>query len=198
MNKRQLIAIASVSLIIIGVAFAYYMISRYAPNFTVKATTAGAAKPHHEDHVSTSTLMTVYIVGAVKVPGVYKVRPGTRLYELVDYAGGFLPGADVKSLNLARKLRDGEKITVPKGYSGSSVKVSSQKELSPLSSGRIDINAASVEELKKLPGVGPKIAQRIVGYRNTHGGFRSPQELIRVKGIGEKKLKKILPFVVVR
>ncbi len=199
MNKKQLISAVSVSLIIIVGAFAYYLLNKHTTVFTVQARSTnhqqigGAVQKG-----KSSSLITVYIVGAVKTPGVYKVKVGTRLYELVDCAGGFLPGADVVSLNLARRLHDGEKIVVTKKDSRSKGKSFVYKKGTTALSGKIDINTASVEELKRLPGVGPKIAQRIVDYRNAHGGFRSPQELIRVKGIGKKKLKKMLPFVVVR
>jgi competence protein ComEA len=67
----------------------------------------------------------------------------------------------------------------------------------PKPAGKVNINTASVEQLTTLPGVGPKLAARIVEYRQKSGTFRSPQELLNVKGVGEKNLAKIESFLTV-
>jgi competence ComEA-like helix-hairpin-helix protein len=60
---------------------------------------------------------------------------------------------------------------------------------------KIDINFCSAKDLEALPGIGPKLAQRIIEYREIHGGFKALEELKQVKGIGEKKFEKIRPYI---
>ncbi len=63
---------------------------------------------------------------------------------------------------------------------------------------KMDINKASVEELTELPGIGKTVAERIVAYREKNGPFKSPEDLLKVKGIGEKRLQKILPLITIQ
>lgn len=123
------------------------------------------------------TSLYVDIVGGVLRPGVYPVEPGTRLFEVVSAAGGFTKNADQKSVNLARLVTDGEQIIVLTG-SGSEVAKSQSKLLS--------LNSATQVELEALPGVGPKLAARIVDWRTANGGFKKVDQLLQVGGIGDK------------
>lgn len=144
----------------------------------------------------------VDIAGAVQKPGVYRFKSSERVLDALARAGGPAKGADLEAINKAAILMDGTQLFVPykstysdkvaEVYKGrgkstkySSAKASSSGQLAP---GSISINAASVVELDRLPGIGPAIAQRIVEFRNDHGPFRSIDELTRVKGIGASKL----------
>lgn len=153
-------------------------------------------KAKEEEKVLSSTDIYVHVYGAVNNPGVYKVPRGSRLFEVIGLAGGFSNNADTGALNLARKVEDGEKIHVPTfetaRASGSSVgvPVSSKGEVKR-ESNLVNVNKASLEELERLPGIGKSIAQRIIEYREKNGPFREPSDLLKVKGIGEKKLEKI-------
>lgn len=137
------------------------------------------------------TVIYVQVCGAVKSPGVYRVQKGARLFEVVSMAGGLSPDADSRKVNLARVVEDGEKVYIPRVgevIDSPSAKVSdSQKTDSKL----INVNQATLEELEKLPGIGRTIAKRIVEYREKNGPFKGPSDLLKVKGIGEKKLEKI-------
>ncbi|WP_424910661.1 helix-hairpin-helix domain-containing protein [Thermovenabulum sp.] len=129
----------------------------------------------------------VYVTGAVKNPGVYKLRDGDRVKDLVEIAGGLGENADLLSVNLAKKLTDEEKIHIPyvnESDSGNSVK-----------DGRININTADETELDKLPGIGPSLAKRIIDYRNTHGPFKKIDEIKNVAGIGDKKFQDIKDLI---
>ncbi|MGB9812507.1 MAG: helix-hairpin-helix domain-containing protein [Thermovenabulum sp.] len=123
----------------------------------------------------------VYITGAVKHPGVYNLKDGDRIKDLVELAGGLLEDADIESVNLAKKLSDEEKIHIP--FKGET----STERL--IKDNRININTADETELDKLPGIGPSLAKRIVDYRNTHGPFKKIDDIKNVAGIGDKKFE---------
>jgi competence protein ComEA len=140
----------------------------------------------------------IYITGSVRMPGVYEVSPGSRVYQAVDKAGGMTPDADPVAINLALPLADGVHIHVPArgeapvdtspqntpaGNDQARTSASSSSE-----NHRIDINSADTTLLQTLKGVGPKTAASIVSYRKENGSFRSVEELLKVKGIGPKKL----------
>lgn len=124
--------------------------------------------------------IVIQVAGAVKNPGVYKFKKGTRVFEAINVAGGYSIQADIEKVNLVKVLEDGEKIFVPFKNTSSS---SSGSNL-------ININIASEEELCKLPGIGPALAKRIIEYRENKQ-FSSIEEIKNVKGIGEKKFEKI-------
>lgn len=141
----------------------------------------------------------VDVEGAVKRPGLVHVRAGQRLQDALAAAGGTLPTARVAGLNLAEKLFDGQQITVPSssqptttGVSGANAVHAGKKTPAPAS---ISLNQASASDFQMLPGVGPAIAGRIVDYRGRNGRFRTVDELRHVRGIGQKKLAAMRPFL---
>lgn len=151
--------------------------------------------------------IVVHVAGAVKNPGVVRIRRGSRVDDAVRAAGGFSSQADPDSVNLAQPLEDGVQVYVPR--KGESVVVegrvgavepssASARARSEGSTGRININTATAEQLESLPGIGPVTARAIVEYRRQNGGFHSVEELLEVRGIGEKRLEQIRPFVTVR
>ena len=134
--------------------------------------------------------LVVHVAGAVRQPGVYRMRPGSRVDEAVTRAGGPRRRADLSALNLAAELEDGRQVLVPlraaalpatggAGPAGSAATVPAV----PLS-----LNTATPEQLDELDGIGPAIAQQIVAYREAHGGFGAIEELDQVPGIGETRL----------
>lgn len=140
----------------------------------------------------------IYITGSVKMPGVYEVSPGSRVYQAVDKAGGMTPDADPVAINLALPLADGVHVHVP-ARGEDPVNTSPRNVPAENGQGRtsasmdtgsrqIDINSADTALLQTLKGVGPKTAASIVSYRKENGSFRSVEELLKVKGIGPKKL----------
>lgn len=124
----------------------------------------------------------VHIDGRVKNPGVYKIKNGTRLQDLIEEAGGLLDDAKTSNLNLARKLKDEEKITI-KSY------LDKDEEDS-----KININTASKDMLTSIPGVGSKMADKIIKYRQEHP-FNSVDELLNITGIGKKKFEEIKLYI---
>jgi competence protein ComEA len=155
----------------------------------------------------------IYITGAVRRQGVYRLPAGSRLFQLVEAAGGLNDLADPVAVNMASTLDDGLHVHVPKkgeekrqflpnlpflpsqpsqpviqtGQGQGQGKVRTRTTASP--GGRIDINRASAEELTALKGIGPVLAKNIVEHRSKIGRFRSVEDLLQVKGIGPKKLE---------
>lgn len=139
----------------------------------------------------------VHIDGAVVAPGVYEMTGSLpRVNDAVIAAGGLAGDADTSALNLAAVLSDGEKIHVPRqGEAVAAVQNSSGAASGPdvgaSSSGVININTATAEELDSLPGIGPSTAAAIVEDRERNGPFVNPEDLMRVSGIGEGKFSKL-------
>ncbi len=149
-----------------------------------------------------SSIIQVYVTGAVAQPGVYKLPVDARVVEAVELAKA-LPEANLQMINLAQKLDDGMAIVVPLAGEEPTAMVStgiiSGASLSAGQTGRVNINTASVQELDdKLPGIGPTIAQRIVDYRSLHGLFAKPEDLNQVSGIGDKKFAELKELITVR
>ena len=143
---------------------------------------------------STLNKYTVYISGEVLRPGVYSLTPDQRLYDLIRLSGGFTKLADTAPLNLASRIKDGQKVTIPRKNTSSKSSSHSQKNLSH-SSKKISLNTATERDLIQLPGIGKTTARNIILYRNRHGPFATLSSLTNVTGIGKKSLKKLSPYL---
>ena len=132
------------------------------------------------------TVIFVDIKGAVKNPGVYQMKVGDRVKDALDAAGGLTEEADSQKVNLAKRLEDQMVIVVPKvGAEAEAIPagVTSKEEAKE---GKVNINTATVEELKTLNGVGDKKAEAIIEYRKKNGSFKTKEDLMKVRGIGKK------------
>ena len=134
--------------------------------------------------------LQVYVSGAVRRPGVYTLKPGDRLIDAVEAAGGETPEADLEAVNLALRVQDEAQYKIPKigepPDSNSNVVTASVAPENPfINKGElIDLNKASVELLETLPGIGPVRAGDIVADRELNGPFLSIEQITRVQGIG--------------
>ena len=166
-----------------------------APATAAAATTETSSAASTPESVAASIF--VHIDGAVVAPGVYELTGSLpRVNDAVMAAGGLAEDADTSALNLAAVLSDGEKIHVPRqgdavATEQTSSGSASRPDAGPSSSGVININTATAEELDSLPGVGPSTAAAIVEDRERNGPFASPEDLMRVSGIGEGKFSKL-------
>ena len=135
---------------------------------------------------SCSSLIKVFVCGAVEQPGVYSVPAGSRLFEAIGLAGGMRADADPDYLNQARVLTDGEQIRVPtraetEGMETPPAQTSAVGGGS--SDGKVNINTADIEELQTLSGIGETRAKAIISYRETNGAFERIEEIMNVSGI---------------
>jgi competence protein ComEA len=137
--------------------------------------------------------VVVDVVGAVRRPGLYRMREGDRIADAVARAGGATAKASVESINLAAPLADGEQVVVPRR--GAAPGAAGGADAGAAPSGPLHLSTATVEQLDALPGVGPVTAQKIVDYRNEHGAFRSVDELDAVPGIGPARLDDLRKLV---
>lgn len=140
-----------------------------------------------EDSEEVSELC-VDISGEINNPGVYTAQNGTRLYEIIEKAGGLTDNADTNNINQAKYVEDGEKIIIP-SLNNSQINTGNIASNNPVS-GLININTASREELMELPGVGEAIADRIIEYRSTTQ-FKSIEDIMCVNGIGNATFEKM-------
>ena len=155
--------------------------------------------------VVTPQTITVHVAGAVKNPGVYRLKYGARVNDGVVAAGGATSVANLDVINLATVLNEGEQIYVPKrGEKPHTITNRPQLGVGGSATGGagggasgatqiININLASATELEQLPGVGPATAKAIVAYREKNGAFLRVEDLLKVRGIGPAKLSEIVP-----
>jgi competence protein ComEA len=136
----------------------------------------------------------VHVAGAVRRPGVYRLRAGARVDDAVRRAGGATRRADLSAVNLAAALEDGRQVLVPRREPGA-VGGGVNGATSPPA--KVNLNTAGEEELDGLVGVGPATAEKILGYREQHGSFGSVEELGDVPGIGERRLEALRELVTV-
>lgn len=127
--------------------------------------------------------LVVHVAGAVRRPGVVRLRDGDRVGDAISAAGGASSKADLNAVNLALRLSDGQQVIVP----ASGVVTTGGGG----ATGPVSLSAATVDQLDELEGVGPGLAEKIVAYRTEHGGFRSVDELGEVPGIGDKRLESL-------
>jgi len=136
----------------------------------------------------------VHVAGEVRRPGVYRMAAGARGSAALRRAGGAAQGADLSAVNLAAPLADGQQLVVPeRGTAGASGSAAAGKPGAGKGApeGPISLSQATPEELDALDGIGETLAERIVEYREAHGGFRSLEELREVEGIGEKRFESL-------
>jgi competence protein ComEA len=159
------------------------------------AESVGAAEPVGAEQPG--GVVVVDVTGAVRRPGVYRLRQGARIAEAISRAGGMTRHADSSLVNLAAPLADGEQVLVPArvGAGGGGVGGDAGSAgASPASP--VDLNTATVEQLDALPGIGPVTAQKIVDYRTQHGPFTSVDDLDAIPGIGPARIANLKGLVI--
>jgi competence protein ComEA len=187
-SRPQLVAYALAALVVVvlGVRFMQGQ-ARGSAAPAPAASAPGPGSVHLEPRPPTVAL--VHVAGAVRSPGVYRLRDGERVQDAVQRAGGPRAGADLNALNLAAKVADGQQVVVPRrGAAGGAPVAAATGEPGGPPQPPVSLNTATAEQLDTLDGVGPATAGKILEYRRQHGGFRSIDDLGEIPGIGPKRL----------
>lgn len=149
--------------------------------------------PSLEQESKTASIYYVHICGEVNSPGVYELEEGSRVFSAVEKAGGFTENAATDSLNLAEAIKDGMKIEVMDQEEAKRREDQGmpQNGDSPEGSHQVNLNTAGKEELMKLRGIGEAKAEDIIRYRDSHGGFKKIEDIMKISGIKEAAFEKI-------
>ncbi len=190
-DKKTLIKILSVALILIA-ALVLRIHDENKADITIEtADTAAVETDTGEDSNVRTQPIFVDIGGAVENPGVYQVSNDTRLFQVIEMAGGLSEEADADHVNRASFVEDGQKIIIPvKGSENNGGLTSADTAVSSADTGLVNINTASADELKSLSGIGDVTAEKIIEYRSSNV-FKSKEDIMSVDGIGSKTFEKI-------
>ena len=176
--------IGGILLILVGLGGLFSKKEESIEETEIVVTTVLAEKT--EVSTTQETVIFVDIKGAVKNPGVYQMKVGDRVKDALDAAGGLKEEADSQKVNLAKRLEDQMVIVVPKvGEEAEEIPAGATSK-EEAKEGKVNINTATVEELKTLKGVGEKKAEAIIEYRKKNGSFQTKEDLMKVRGIGKK------------
>jgi competence protein ComEA len=155
----------------------------------------------------TDAPIAVHVIGAVPRPGLYECPKGARIQDAIEAAGGLLATANADTLNLAALLEDGAQLDIPYKLGSEPVIVPTQfalpsSDATPTATANpeidlININTATLEELDRLPGIGPTTAQKIIDYRDANGPFAAIEDIMNVSGIGPATFEDIKKLITV-
>jgi competence protein ComEA len=134
--------------------------------------------------------VVVDVTGEVTDPGVYRMPAGSRVNDAVARAGGATAEASVEAINLAARLSDGQQVVVP-GSAPAAASTATATGSSAASTGPISIGSATVADLDTIDGIGPVTAQKIIEYRDQHGGVSSVDQLSQISGIGPATMESL-------
>jgi competence protein ComEA len=141
---------------------------------------------------TTSPKLFVHVVGAVRRPGLYRLREGSRIADAITRAGGATRKADMSLVNLAALVSDGVQVVVPRRAAAATAQGGAAPAGSTAApTGPVHLSTATLEQLDALPGIGPVTAQKILDYRQENGGFASVDELDAVPGIGPARMEQL-------
>lgn len=144
--------------------------------------------------------IVIELRGAVAAPGVYELGPEARLQDAIRAGGGLTADADLSTVNLARRLRDGEVVVVAALLEGAGTpaapsSTSTSMEGETTDGALININTGTAAALELLPGIGEVTAQRIIEYREQNGPYRSVDDLVHVQGISTRTIDQLRDLV---
>ena len=176
--------VGGILLILVGVGGLFSKREESVEGTTVVETTMLVEKT--EVSTTQETVIFVDIKGEVKKPGVYQMKVGDRVKDAIDAAGGLTAEADSQKVNLAQRVEDQMVIVVPKVGEEAETIPAGATSKEATKEGKVNINTATVEELKTLKGVGEKKAEAIIEYRKKNGSFKTKEDLMKVRGIGKK------------
>lgn len=205
-NKEKII------LVIIGVILAvslviYFLVQEDEEYIGINNETSDLTEEEVVEEIEESEEIVLHIIGAVKNPGIVKIKEGSRIVDVIEAAGGITEDADISKINLAYIVEDGQKIFIPSitdeiteeteyvtSESGDNIIVDDNEGENMM----VNINKATQTELETLPGIGPAMALRIIEHREENGNFENIEDIKNVKGIGDAKFENIKNHICVK
>jgi competence protein ComEA len=188
-SKRRIAQVVFLSFIgIIVSVVIYFMLKRPEPA-SPPLVIPLQPRPTTEPATPTPATINVYVTGAVHQPDVYALPLNSIVKDAIAAAGGATPDADLDRINLATRLADQMQVYVPR--QDEAAPPPSNGTAPPAAAEKININQASVEELDKLPGIGPSLAKEIMDHRTKNGPFKKIEDINDVKGIGDALYAKL-------
>jgi competence protein ComEA len=190
LSRRQLFG-GAVAVAVLLVLLVRHLGGGGGASAPVVAPVRAPAKPE-----AAAKLLVIDVAGAVRRPGLYRLRSGSRIDDAIAAAGGATGKAQLDTVNLAAPVADGEQIVVPgRGATAGGAEAGAPAGGSSPSA-PVDLNSATLEQLEGLPGIGPVTAQKILDYRQQHGAFHSVDELQGVPGIGPAHMAQLKGLVI--
>lgn len=200
-NKKDKIKIVAVPVLVIA-AVLFFWLNSGSDEIKIDE---GNSSVIEEDGLSQQEVnppqghLYVDIGGEVMKPGVYEVSEGTRLFEVIDKAGGLTEDADIDGINRAETVQDGQKIMIGRqgGNPNENREGYSANNVTDTGEGKVNINTADAAALQTIPGIGPSKADRIIEYRESEGKFNEIDDIKNISGIGNKTFESIKEYITV-
>jgi len=189
LSRRQLFGAAAAAVVLL------VLLVRHLGGGGGAAPVVTPVQPVAKPKAAAPKLVVVDVAGAVRRPGLYRLRSGSRIDDAIAAAGGARAKAQLAAVNLAAPVADGEQIVVP-GRGAGAVAAATPPAAGSSPSAPLDLNSATLEQLEGLPGIGPVTAQKILDYRQQHGAFHSVAELQGVPGIGPGHMAQLKGLVI--
>ncbi len=190
LKENRILMVASAAVLIISAAAVLFYVNGNSNTISIEKAEKEVAEEKIQETDEEKETVYVDVSGCVKDPGVYKVPEGSRVFEVIEKAGGLTENADTSGINQAEPVSDGLKITVPDRDTALAEKGAAETD--GMTEGvKVNINTADSEALQKIPGIGPVTAGKIIMYREQNGRFGSVEDIMNVSGIGEKTFEKI-------
>lgn len=200
-SKRIVLSVAGLAICIVWGITALVSNTQTLEFVSVESAVSTDSEEDRKEAESEATQIYVDIKGAVHSPNVYIMPEGSRLFELIEQAGGFTDDAELSSVNQAQLLSDQMMVyiyTKEEWESASQVAMHSPAEITLNEQSKlINLNTATASELQELPGIGASKADAIIAYRMENGSFQNIEELQQVSGIGNKTFERLAPLITV-
>jgi competence protein ComEA len=195
---RRRVLTGGLVVVLVALLGARFLLHGPAASTALERPIVGSAEagPVSEAGEGAATQLVVYVVGAVRRPGLYRLASGARVADAVSRAGGLTRKADAAGVNLAAPVADGQQLVVPTRLPVEVAAAQGAPVAGVAGAGPVQLSVATIEQLDALPGIGPVTAQKILDYRTAHGAFHSVDELDEVPGIGPARVEQLRGLVV--
>ena len=190
-NNKKIIVYILIGIVVVIASIK--LIDIYYQNNNEEITIQNVLTTEDEPEKIENEIIKVYVTGEVKNQGVIELEQGSRIVDAIEKAGGQTEEANLKNVNLAYELEDGQKIYIPNKSEENTNEITDDgvTEIDSKENDTININKANEKELQELNGIGESLASSIIKYREENGKFKNIEDLKNVPGIGESKFSNI-------